>query len=63
MGEVNPSPMFLRRFSMKLTITKSNGKKLIKEFADSDIETAKSNGWKEVSKPKTQATKKSKGSK
>ena len=31
--------------SMKLTITKENGTKLIKEFMDSDVESAKANGW------------------
>ena len=31
--------------SMKLTITKENGTKLIKEFMDSDVEPAKANGW------------------
>ena len=47
---------------MKLTITKSGGTKLIKEFAEADIEAAKANGWEEVGKPKA-ATKKSKGGK
>ena len=46
---------------MKLRITKSNGTKLIKEFAEADIENAKANGWEEVDKPK--ASKKSKGDK
>ena len=46
---------------MKLTITKSNGTKLIKEFAEVDLESAKANGWKEVNKPKPKA--KSKGDK
>ena len=46
---------------MKLTITKSNGTKLIKEFKDADIESAKANGWEEVSKPKAKAPAKSKG--
>ena len=48
---------------MKLTITKSNGTKLIKEFKDADIESAKANGWKVVSKPKAKAPVKSKGDK
>ena len=38
---------------MKLTITKANGTKMIKEFRESDISDAKANGWEEVgSKPK-----------
>ena len=37
---------------MKLTITKENGTKLIKEFKEADVEAAKANGWKEVGKPK-----------
>ena len=45
---------------MKLTITKENGTKLIKEFRDSDVESAKANGWAEVNKPKP---KKAKGAK
>ena len=48
---------------MKLTITKSNGTKLIKEFKDADIESAKANGWEEVDKPKPKTSKKSKGGK
>ena len=48
---------------MKLTITKSNGKKLIKEFVGIDIETAKTNGWEEVDKPKSKTSKKSRGGK
>ena len=48
---------------MKLTITKSSGKVLIKEFNDADIESAKANGWEEVDKPKPKAPVKSKGGK
>jgi len=48
---------------MKLTITKSNGTKLIKEFKDADIESAKANGWESVNKPKAKAPEKSKGDK
>ena len=48
---------------MKLTITKENGTKLIKEFRDSDLESAKANGWTEVDKPKAKTSKKSKGGK
>ena len=48
---------------MKLTITKSSGKVLIKEFNDADIESAKANGWEEVDKPKPKASKKTKGDK
>ena len=48
---------------MKLTITKSNGTKLIKEFKTADVESAKSNGWEEVDKPKAKAPAKSKGDK
>tara|TARA_Y100000310_G_scaffold135316_1_gene134194 strand:+ start:500 stop:646 length:147 start_codon:yes stop_codon:yes gene_type:complete len=48
---------------MKLTITKSNGTKLIKEFNGADIESAKANGWEEVDKPKAKAPVKSKGGK
>ena len=61
MGEINFSPIFKEILLMKLTITKSNGTKLIKEFAEADIETAKTNGWEEVDKPKV--SKKSKGDK
>ena len=43
---------------MKLTITKENGTKLIKEFRDSDVETAKANGWTEIDKPKVKKAKK-----
>ena len=46
--------------SMKLTITKENGTKLIKEFMDSDVESAKANGWIEMSKPKPKQVKKNK---
>ena len=42
---------------MKLTITKANGTKLIKEFRDSDIAEAKSNGWGEFDKPKAKPKK------
>ena len=45
---------------MKLTITKTGGTKLIKDFAKDDVEAAKANGWEAVGKPKA-ATKKSKG--
>ena len=48
---------------MKLTITKSNGTKLIKEFRESDLESAKANGWEDMFKPKVKAPKKSKGGK
>tara|TARA_Y100001938_G_scaffold148890_1_gene233921 strand:- start:2646 stop:2792 length:147 start_codon:yes stop_codon:yes gene_type:complete len=48
---------------MKLTITKSSGKVLIKEFKDVDVETAKANGWEEADKPKPKVSKKSKGAK
>ena len=48
---------------MKLTITKANGTKLVKEFKDSDIAQAKTNGWEEVDKPKAKTSKKSKGGK
>ena len=48
---------------MKLTITKSNGTKLIKEFNGSDVESAKMDGWKEISKSKSKSSKKSKGNK
>ena len=48
---------------MKLTITKTGGTKLIKEFKDADIESAKANGWEEVDKPKAKAPVKSKGGK
>ena len=48
---------------MKLTITKSNGTKLIKEFNATDVESAKANGWKEIDKPKAKTSKKSKGGK
>jgi len=44
---------------MKLTITKKGGTKLIKEFRESDIESAKANGWMEIEKPKTKTPKKS----
>ena len=47
---------------MKLTITKENGTKLIKEFKDADVESAKANGWEELDKPKPKA-KKAKGGK
>ena len=50
-------------YYMKLTITKENGTKLIKEFRESDLESAKANGWEEMSKPKAKAPKKSKGGK
>ena len=56
------APLYLGDF-MKLTITKSSGKVLIKEFNDADIESAKANGWKEVDKPKPKTSKKSKGGK
>ena len=45
---------------MKLTITKENGTKLIKEFRESDVESAKANGWTEIDKPKVKKDKKSK---
>tara|TARA_R100001015_G_C4596640_1_gene151818 strand:+ start:995 stop:1141 length:147 start_codon:yes stop_codon:yes gene_type:complete len=45
---------------MKLTITKENGTKLIKEFKDSDIAKAKANGWEEMDKPKAKKAKKTK---
>ena len=48
---------------MKLTITKENGTKLIKEFMDADVEQAKANGWEEMSKPKPKKVKKAKGDK
>ena len=48
---------------MKLTITKVNGTKLIKEFRDSDLESAKANGWTEVDKPKVKKSKKTWGGK
>ena len=48
---------------MKLTITKSNGTKLIKEFNDADVESAKANGWEDVNKSKPKAFKKFKGGK
>ena len=54
---------------MKLTITKANGIKLIKEFGDLDISAAKANGWEELdnpkpkSKPKAKLFKKAKGAK
>ena len=45
---------------MKLTIKKSDGTKLIKEFKKEDIDAAKAIGWKELgSKPKKKASKKS----
>ena len=56
------APLYLGDL-MKLTITKSNGTKLIKEFNDADVESAKANGWEEVDKPKTKTFKKSKGGK
>ena len=56
------APLYLGDF-MKLTITKSSGKVLIKEFKDADIESAKVNGWEEVDKPKPKAPKKVKGGK
>jgi len=48
---------------MKLTITKEDGTKLIKQFRDSDVEAAKANGWEELDKPKANKAKKSKGAK
>ena len=48
---------------MKLEIIKANGTKLVKEFEESDVESAKSNGWEELDKPKAKASKKSKGGK
>ena len=48
---------------MKLTITKANGTKLVKEFKDSDISQAKANGWEEVDRPKAKAKPKFKGGK
>ena len=48
---------------MKLTITKENGTKLIKEFMDADVESAKANGWEEVDRPKAKAKPKFKGGK
>ena len=48
---------------MKLTVTKANGTKLIKEFKESDLESAKMDGWEELNKPKSKASKKSKGDK
>ena len=35
----------------------------VKMFNPSDVELAKSNGWKELDKPKAKASKKSKGGK
>ena len=45
---------------MKLTITKANGIKLIKEFGDLDISAAKANGWEELDKPKPKSKPKAK---
>ena len=59
MGEINFSPIF-KEILMKLTITKSSGTKLIKEFKAADIEAAKANGWKEVDKPKAKTPAKAK---
>ena len=53
-------PLLYLGDSMKLTITKENGTKLIKEFMDADVESAKANGWKEISKPKPKKAKKTK---
>ena len=50
-------------YYMKLTITKENGTKLIKEFRESDLESAKANGWSEVDKPKAKKSKKTLGGK
>ena len=49
---------------MKLTMTKSNGTKLIKKFRDSDVEAAKENGWTELdAKPQAKKSKKTSGGK
>ncbi len=48
---------------MKLTITKADGTKLIKQFMDSDVASAKEMGWEELDKPKAKKAKKSKGGK
>ena len=40
-----------------------NRKCLWKEFKESDVESAKANGWKEMSKPKASKVKKAKGDK
>ena len=45
---------------MKLTIKKSDGTKLIKEFKKEDVDADKAIGWKELdSKPKKKPSKKS----
>ena len=41
----------------------SNRKGTWKEFKESDVESAKANGWVEVDKPKAKTSKKSKGGK
>tara|TARA_R100000808_G_C2064919_1_gene94801 strand:- start:143 stop:286 length:144 start_codon:yes stop_codon:yes gene_type:complete len=45
---------------MKLTIKKSDGTKLIKEFKKEDVGSAKALGWEEIgAKPKKKKSKKS----
>ena len=48
---------------MKLTITKPNGTKLIKEFRGDDIKIARTNGWKDLYNTKKKSSSKSKGAK
>ena len=48
---------------MKLTIKKASGTVLVKDFKDSDVASAKANGWKEIEKPKAKPKAKKKSAK